>query len=293
MTLRRSDKQYLDVESFEEYEFTPCIAYEMAIRNDRVVEIMINRLSNPGVFTHTMSKENDELLSEYALVDSYYHDYHFLIESLKIQEKFYKEFTDFHKSKPEQQKKDIWKSEGNTLRKFVKQDGFLHRSIVAENEMIPYYKENRIYQYFKRPKMQHDIIDNVVSIDFDLSLPENELIAYIKHLKKAYQKDIIVTPYDEFIHKISKTDKNKNSLPKGAKMADIFYIYDCLKLGYTKRKIQNEVYNYYADQGIETKTLDYKTLKKYHDIAIDYIDNKRYLELITGKKLEELEEYKK
>ena len=31
---KRSDDIYKEIESFEEYELTQCVAYEMAIRND-------------------------------------------------------------------------------------------------------------------------------------------------------------------------------------------------------------------------------------------------------------------
>ncbi len=78
-------------------------------------------------------------------------------------------------------------------------------------------------------------------------------------------------------------------LSKQQRLADMFYIYDCLKEGYSQNKIQNEIYNYYADKGIETITMDAKTLKKYKEIAIDYIDNLKYKELITGVKLDNLE----
>jgi hypothetical protein len=65
-------------------------------------------------------------------------------------------------------------------------------------------------------------------------------------------------------------------------MADMFYVYDCLKLGYSQRKIQNEVYSYYADKNIETKTMDSNTLRKYREIAFDYIERGRYKEMLTG-----------
>ena len=239
MTLKRNDKQYLDVESFEEYEFTKCIAYEMAIRNDRVVEIVKNELTNPGMAN---MEEEKELIYEYA-IESGYHDYHFFKEEIKIYNKYFKEFIDHKEDIPKQTKEDIWKSEGYKSSKFIIQDGFYHRSVVAMDGITPYYESNVISPYFKRPRMYSELSDNEVAVYIDLALPENELIAYIKHLKKLYNRNIFTTPYDEFIHKIAKTDKHKKSLPKGSKMADIFFVYDCLKLGYKKSKIRNEIYN--------------------------------------------------
>jgi len=36
----RNDKKYTEIDSFEEYELTPCIAYEMAIRNNKVKKLL-------------------------------------------------------------------------------------------------------------------------------------------------------------------------------------------------------------------------------------------------------------
>jgi len=71
-------------------------------------------------------------------------------------------------------------------------------------------------------------------------------------------------------------------------MADLFYIYDCLQLGYTQRKIQNVVYNYYADKGLENITLDSATLRKYRDISKEYIVNGKYKEMLTGISIDNL-----
>ena len=43
---KRSDTIYQEIESFEEYELTQCVAYEMAIRNEIVIDLknIINKL---------------------------------------------------------------------------------------------------------------------------------------------------------------------------------------------------------------------------------------------------------
>ena len=35
---KRSDRKYLRIEEYQDYEFTHCIAYEMAIRNEEVIK---------------------------------------------------------------------------------------------------------------------------------------------------------------------------------------------------------------------------------------------------------------
>ncbi len=39
----RSDKQYKEIEKFKDYELTQCIAYEMAIRNPEIKELIVKR----------------------------------------------------------------------------------------------------------------------------------------------------------------------------------------------------------------------------------------------------------
>ena len=51
--LARSDNKYTDIEKFKTYELTPCIAYEMAIRNEDVIGIF-KRLD---IVTEMMSRD--------------------------------------------------------------------------------------------------------------------------------------------------------------------------------------------------------------------------------------------
>ena len=81
----------------------------------------------------------------------------------------------------------------------------------------------------------------------------------------------------------------RSILSKQQKMADMFYIYDCIKLGYSQSKVRNEIYNYYADRGMDI-SLDPATLRKYRDIAIDYIDKNKYKEMLTGISIDDLEQ---
>jgi hypothetical protein len=128
--------------------------------------------------------------------------------------------------------------------------------------------------------------DKRLDIKINLALPENELIAYIKILKKNFEIDFeMIKTSHEIMNNVLCQIESKHHINKAQKYADMFFIYDALKCKMTQRQIQNEIFNYYADKGIETKTMDAKTLKKYREIAIDYIDNERYKELVTGVKM--------
>ena len=43
---KRKDPIYKEIEEFKDYEFTNCIAYEMAIRNKQVIKIFNNEILN-------------------------------------------------------------------------------------------------------------------------------------------------------------------------------------------------------------------------------------------------------
>jgi hypothetical protein len=61
---KRSDSIYKEIESFKDYEFTNCIAYEMAIRNDEV----INKVKNFNSFNfEDFKKAHIELKEDFFL----------------------------------------------------------------------------------------------------------------------------------------------------------------------------------------------------------------------------------
>ncbi len=156
------------------------------------------------------------------------------------------------------------------------------------------------------------IFDKTIDVKLNLNFPKNELIAYIKKLKDVYDEDrnIIRTSMQVLGDDLQSADNlicpdkgkcfdSRTILSKQQRLADMFFLYDYLKHNEVlasdtisakyKRVIQNEVFNYYKDENnTETKILDIKTMKKYKNIAIDYIDNMRYKELITGIKIDDL-----
>lgn len=60
----RNDGKYTEIDSFEPYELTPCIAYEMAIRNDKV-----KRLLKRHIKISTMLEDDQYMLNRYMTKD--------------------------------------------------------------------------------------------------------------------------------------------------------------------------------------------------------------------------------
>ncbi|MDF1877005.1 hypothetical protein JHD47_04155 [Sulfurimonas sp. SAG-AH-194-L11] len=173
--------------------------------------------------------------------------------------------------------------------------------IYYENGGESIHSSYKILDNFKRPKLKcnQSIERKYPSLEIDLTKPLKEILAYITHIKNDIDNnDILKAPLEILGEELKKADNlicdskgkcfdSRTFLTKQQKLADMFYIYDGLQAGMTQRKIQSIVYNYYEDERNDiNQTLDINTLIKYNKIAKEYIDKKRYRELITGVKEE-------
>lgn len=148
----------------------------------------------------------------------------------------------------------------------------------------------------KRPQMIIQRTAKIVHTSFNMALEIEELKAQIEIIKKEFDNNFndIKSTAEHFNIELEKADIlicNSNGkcidprgyLTKQQKMADLFFIYDCLKAGIIKTTIKHQIYEYHLKNEVE-KPLDDKTLYKYRDIAIKYIDHFGYKELLTGVK---------
>lgn len=160
--------------------------------------------------------------------------------------------------------------------RYIKNKG-TNEAEIKPAEITPKYSRPLLYIPFAQYK--------TVKLNLNLELPIKDLEDTVRKLKQEFINDITFTlsPSEFDGSKLTSIDKEIESiLSNQTKVSDMFYVYDCIKLNITQRKIQNQIYNYYADKGIETKTMDPKTLKKYKEVAIEYIDNFKYKELLTS-----------
>ena len=64
---QRDDLIYKEIEEFQDYELTNCVAYEMAIRNENISALVNKYLKKRFVFSYTEEKNDDiELLKNYG-----------------------------------------------------------------------------------------------------------------------------------------------------------------------------------------------------------------------------------
>lgn len=332
----RDEQQYVDVEQFNSYELTNCIAFEMAIRNKNVLDLLeyINSFvqellitqsfEEMGLQNHYDFSKLDEyqkiLLNDYYIITigydnwlEFYNFTKFYIKNSKflytshecidpyyaqgklflndvIKEGAYicTETTDFNKCLYD----DL---ANNTIREGFKIQNF--RKYLPENPLL----NHNITPIFSRPtlKVPNNKSKEVNLEKFNLNLPLNELLEYIKLLKKHFEEshEIIQTPIEILGKKLNKIDHEICiTRPRGAKecfdmrqhmstqikFADMFYIYDALNVGMSKSLIQMKLSYYYESKGEKLSLFDQKTIIKYHNIAKEYIDNLKYRELVLG-----------
>lgn len=282
MKINRNDKQYIDVENFVDYEFTSCIAYEMAIRNNRVIELIKENILYAKENNNINNSEiEDELLVKFY-INEFYLNYHFFNDIVNLDNE--KNVSGWRWQTDPDIKREIEKKEEEQILSMEHFKGFSVFSRVADS-CIP--EHSVLLTNFSRPPLESFPIIKELDVRLNFSLPEKDLLEYIKHIKKEFDKNNnIIKSGFEILNDIelSNSDKinSRDILSYKERMADMFFIYDCMKLSYKVLKIRYMLEDYYSSKGIETKSFTEKTIKKYYEIAKHYIDNCTYKELITG-----------
>ncbi len=295
---KRTDDIYREIEQFKDYEYTNCIAYEMAIRS-KEVELIIKELDS--VLTNNMQlllKWNDFLFDKYAIDADFlkkiydimdkievlldqtnidYMDYENNHNSIiKVASAFYLDYFEyFTKKETKKYGKKFLKHENNLYLGDIEGDGF--RVSNKYNEELNYH-EAYISQRYNRPKIK---LFPKVNVNINPNLPKDELIAYISKIKDEYDKNnsIVMSPTELLGEELKAIDENLLINKKTGKylnrirIADMFYIYDMFKRGAKQNKIQLELSYYYPEVLEQDIMIDTATIKKYYLIAKEYIDN--------------------
>lgn len=260
--IKRTDKIYMEIEEFEEYELTSCVRYELAKRAG----------GNYKVDTD-INEDNRNIV---------------MFLDIKIDEDIFNSFRDVHGEK------GMTDAIGDALED--KLGIFGGEEKLKNREKVRIAKEKckhrQGYKVFTEICLEKDCADKVdlvesrcdikpnfkrelikpfwlmrVNAEIDLTLPENELIAYVKLLKRAYDKDGDVPKTADKNMELGdmRLDTPKN---RACKWADMFFVYDATKCGMKKSQIKSELDNYYYDNPEKaTKKsecgIDQKTIKKY------------------------------
>ena len=311
---KRSDPIYEEIESFEDYEFTNCIAYEMCLRSHYFNSIVDNLKSiiekNKKFLSDIGTDKNQEILieifdkidEEISNVDfstdwTHSSNPYFLNLALAFSNSFYLSKNPYVEDTPQiinennfyKRNCELYTCNDNGNIEVTNSFYYLDENA---NENDFFRNETSLKLILSRPEIEPSI-SMKLNIEINPNLPKNELIAYLSKIKDDYDNDnsIIKNPLELLGEKLEKAEDSplinkKTNLIDKETVADMFFIYDAEKKGMKQNRIQRSIVEYYTEKYPDkfTPNMDYKTIKKYLDIAKDYIDNLKYRELITGVK---------
>jgi len=292
--LKRSDKQYTDIEKFKKYELTHCIAYEMAIRNDNIIKSIKDFLYEYSLLNTPTYKEansfienykhrelfNDFFINPYAL----YLDYHFFKDTKELIKNIpnfkNSEFNIFFNPKALYQNKnniDVYAEEQLEKHYFMSQltNNLFHYDLTTSlNDTL----SNRITPNYSRPLDVVKSWSREKDILLNMALPTDELINFIELLKRNKDfKSLSKSIYDFFN---IEDEINTKSLPNIHKnFANLFFCYDSYKLGLDSKRIKKKIEDYRYDFPNYT-SIKITTIDKYISLAKEYIDNQKYRQLV-------------
>ena len=245
-----TDSIYKEIDEFEDYEYSNCIAYEMCIRNKEVkklLNIIINKFDEifeATEFEFIINKEAIEKecneLKKYGIG--------FNTLSSILTDIFY-EINDIEVGKSSLNilyENEIILNRDKEYEYIERCDDGIIAQIDSDSdncEIIPYEHINLDYVPFigtnyKRPKLE--LIQNkIFKIDLNLSLPKKELIDYVSKIIDEYEKDN--NPVFFYFDRSRGNRVDKNKINKGL-IAKKFFVYDYVSIRLEQIEDSNQDY---------------------------------------------------
>jgi type I restriction enzyme M protein len=289
----REDIKYKDIENFKAYELSYCIANEMAIRN-KTIEKQIRKfyyLENlvPELSFTKLTKKIDNSYIANNLKNKY------LISVYHCEINYFGELSSIEYSKDKQN--DLFGYNEVPIDSLLKRR--LHLNNNEKNELETYQKidfknimsdrnpdgfklsqeyNNDEEGYYSSiiPDFHRKLIDpNLVSVPLNFSLPKEELIAYISHIKDSLfpdeqkiNKSKQILTVSELLNKERYKDHKKSrrypAKVKASKIADYLYIYD-----YVTERIKQLGKPFLADK----EKIYVNFYEKYKEIKKEFLNN--------------------
>ena len=283
---QREDLIYKEIEEFQDYELTNCVAYEMAIRNEILIKILDDYLDTKDELIFGEDEKEYKLLNDYgfnSLSLSCYKISNFLSFNINYNSGMisanYSEDILLDKNK----NNNIYLVD-NVLINTSYENNQNNEINIIENININKNYIPSIHFGYARPLLKFKK-NKIFNTETNLNLPKEELIAYISKIKDEYDKNnsIIKTPLELLGETLDKSDNKKTpKKPKASVYADWFYIYDYWKYEKDLGKTDKDIF-----VALEVENnVSYKEdmLRKIRDKMKYFIDDLGYKELITGVK---------
>ena len=226
--IKRNDEAYLEIEQFKEYEFSWCIAFEMAKRDPKLLKeahrfIAFYKRFKSYIDFIPLSWEEYEKAFEYRLhrrakaIFGYGYDYfaqeHWLSPidlyyitddetALEMAEIYVHQFHDIQ-DKQSNERFTLEDEEGILFESSVNLNNehfFEDNRTVSDEEIVEAIEEfdidpsliesqRKATENFSRPKLAIPTLHNKsIQIELNFALPENELLAYVSLIKAKYDE---------------------------------------------------------------------------------------------------------
>ena len=275
---QRDDLIYKEIEEFQEYELTNCVAYEMMIRNNEFEK----KYEELNYYYNNIKIILQQFMKKYNLDK---------LRLNEIIESDIEKIVNFRTEVLDNKRKEIYLEFGVNYfddefnKSCILLDLFKKVEVRIGNNLDLFGGDyNELYLIPSRPRLEFNYIPSS-KIKLNLNLSKDELIAYISKIKDEYNKDnsIIKTSLELLGETLEKSNNNKTpKKPKASVYADWFYIYDYWKYEKTQGKTDKDIF-----VALEVENnVPYKEdmLRKIRDKMKYFIDDLGYRELITGVK---------
>ncbi len=334
-TQKRQDIEYTEIETFKNHELSYCIAFEMLKRDPLLLKnidrfILFFQKNKERITLDSSNIDDFETSFEYRLHRRAQSIFVYWFKSMKYT--FWLNPLDFFHVRREEIIVDILEcyyqlvpdeAEGTSRSKVVsvEMDGASFTSSIDFNNEY-YFRQhpnptdeeivqairnfdmdpcqvvgfNEAIVLFSRPRLSAPAMYNKnFMLDLNMALPEKELLDYLSHIKKAYDKSkediqsvtelLGVDLSGEGIEEADPDQMYKRDRRKtlAEKLADLFFVYDC---HINKVKVEDTIDSLDVYWREERKAFPDKFQKKtyqhYLRLAKDFIENQKYKSLLIG-----------
>jgi hypothetical protein len=236
--LSRNDTIYKQIEDFKDYELTQCVVYEMAIRNPANLKAIREVVEYYNYNKEDISKYQkiEEQINKIDCIGLRYSD-----TRLSDVNEIIKKVSDFR----EQSYKDFETTSLGTDKSIIKQSegkGYnVYINLISYDVSSNVSNGVHILDNFKRPKLNiPSLHSRSATVEIDLNKTLEEIIAYIRHIKKDLEKnkDILKAPIELLGEELHEADHNK--MKKSKMYADMFFVYDYTVAEQQQREEENK-----------------------------------------------------
>lgn len=301
-----------DIASYD-FDEEPIVQYGMITGKNEIIE---KNSFHKQIDKYNELKEIDEFISEYflLLLVETHHSYNLYLKDNRYQNYKAKGYVVTNEMNNDILKNALSKERyeffydfyHNSLRlELIVEKGLFMDEPLTDEEKSKVSEELNRYGY--RPDKtlidRHPLFHSIDSIvndnknknvyaELDLTKPIEEIVAYITKLKNDFDEnpsnfknayEILGEKHEPYQCNLKDCEiyKGKNPKPISGRLADVLFIYDCKKIGLHEDYIIDEINNYWINVK-QISTDKFHSIKDYYDIAKEYINDKKYIDYLTG-----------